>query len=601
MNDMTNDTETDNVNDNNNDRSAKRFKHNDEEGSTTSCIQDLISSSSLVHPPSKSSMVICSKGRVSATENESRHVAPKEYVIHLPPRLTKAAYQTLLSSDSAARPWHLEGRFGSRTHVVEQGVTNGIPILFDRASMEKKASSSMELRQLLNATGVEIVEKEFVRNHRTRQEIPDMDARVHRELEPEGYAIPIISPKPLDKPSRKCDGGPLFTYAELFGGIGGFGVALDALGGKCIFYSEIDERCRETYALNFDTPSHCIHADICQVPDSAFPEELDLLAAGFPCQPFSKLGNQPGFDCHKGRGQLFLEIVRFLKVSRPRSFLLENVPGLIDMKDTLNVILNALRGAGYKVKVEICSARGLVATKRNRLFFVGIRRDLVESRTDNDVSVKTSLSLSDKDAHFFQFPYIPDLKLCAHDILEYESLPRSELDILRLSSAAFEQLNRNKRWRPHQLAWPNVHCDPLTSHYGNAVGRGDSQLVPSCSPHPPRRFSVRECARIMGFPNSFSFCSIRVAAKQGEMAHRKEAYRMLGNAVCPPLIAALAGSVLDAARIELPLRQPQDRFVPCDDNWIVKGRRTAVDLARAALRPSPAPLPAGCIVWGVHK
>ena len=76
---------------------------------------------------------------------------------------------------------------------------------------------------------------------------------------------------------------------------------------------------------------------------------------------------------------------------------------------------------------------------------------------------------------------------------------------------------------------------------------------------------------------------------------------MLGNAVCPPLIAALAGSVLDAAGVELPVRHTQDCLDPCGDNWKVKGRRTAVDLARAALRPSPAPLPAGCIVWAVNK
>jgi DNA (cytosine-5)-methyltransferase 1 len=337
--------------------------------------------------------------------------------------------------------------------------------------------------------------------------------------------------------------------------------------------------------LNFDTPAEFIHGDIYKVPDWAFPKELDLLVGGFPCQPFSKLGEQPGFDCHKGRGQLFLEIVRVLNVSRPKSFLLENVPGLLEMKDTFDVIMDALRGAGYIVKAEVCTARGVTATKRNRLFFVGIRNDLVAPKKDRDTSTSTmQVSLND-DGSSFQFPYIPDLKLCSHDILNYESLPRSELDILRLSPETFEQLNNNKRWRPHQLAWPNGHCDPLTSHYGNAVGRGDSQLVPCCSPYPPRRFSVRECARIMGFPNTFQFCPIRAEENQGEMAHRKEGYRMLGNAVCPPLIAALAGSILDAAGVDT------------SDDWVRKGRRIAAELACAALRHTPVALPAGCIVW----
>lgn len=426
------------------DRACKRSKHN----------------GTLYHPS-----VMCSKGRKSVDSNEP---LPNEYVLHLPPRLTKSAYQILIATDCVARPWHLEGRCGSRTHTVEKGNINGIPIVVDQKGMEEKALQSDELKQLMETEGVHVVEKEFVRNHRTRLDVPEIDATIHPELKPDGYEVPSISPKPLAKQSKS---EVLFTYAELFGGIGGFGVALDALGGKCVFYSEIEERCRETYVLNFDTPADCIHGDICKVRDTAFPKDLDMLVGGFPCQPFSKLGEQPGFDCHKGRGELFLEIVRMLGVSRPRCFLLENVPGLQEMTETLDVILKALREAGYHVKAEICSARGLVATKRKRLFFAGIRNDLISK----DGAAADDLT-SNKD-YVYQFPYIPDLKLCCHDILDYEELPRSELEILRLSSSSWNQLNNNKRWRPHHLAWPNAHCEPLTSHYGNSVGRGESQLV----------------------------------------------------------------------------------------------------------------------------
>jgi site-specific DNA-cytosine methylase len=157
---------------------------------------------------------------------------------------------------------------------------------------------------------------------------------------------------------------------------------------------------------------------------------------------------------------------------------------------------------------------------------------------------------------------------------------------LRLSQSTWSKLSQNNRWKPSHLAWPNRHCDTLTSHYGNAVGRGDSQLVPSSAPHPPRRFSVRECARIMGFPNSYEFCPIRPG--QGEMAHRKEGYRMIGNSVCPPLIASLAGSVLDTAGVNMGKDD--------DKNWTTKGRNVAVDLACSALRTSPVPLPVGCLV-----
>ena len=474
-----------------NSRAYKRAKYTSHDDTSTTSRASDSASACITNVCTQHPLVTCSKGRQPACTS-----APYEYVLHLPPRVTKSAYQTLVASQCVARPWHLEGRFGSRTHVVKKGITNGIPIVVDKKTMEDKALENHELKHLLNVEGIEVVKKEFVRNHRTRLDMPEIDGRVHSELEPKGFHVPSALPKPLER--KKTYNQGLFTYAEMFGGIGGFGVALDALGGRCVFYSEIEERCRETYSLNFDTPEDCIHGDIYQVPDSALPKSLNMLVGGFPCQPFSKLGEQPGFDCHKGRGQLFLEVVRVLRVSRPNCFLLENVPGLGEMRETLNVILQALCEVGYYVKSEICSARGLVATKRKRLFFVGIRKDLVNSS-----------SLTNQASSFFQFPYIPDLKLCCHDILDYETLPQSELEILRLSSSSWTQLNSNKRWRPHQLAWPNGHCAPLTSHYGNSVGRGESQLVPSCSPHLPRRFSVRETARIMGFPNSFRFFPIR--------------------------------------------------------------------------------------------
>lgn len=513
--------------------------------------------------------------------------APKEWVIQIPPRLTKSAYQVLLACHAAPRQWHLEGRFGSRTNVIIKGESNGIPILYNEDQMKKMSLESDDLRDLLKTEGVTVVETNFVQNHRTKDVAPEIDARIHPELEPAGYKIPNIK---QTWPFEKQKGGTAFTYAEMFAGIGGFGVALEALGGKCVFYSELLEDCQSTYKLNFpDTNHNCIHGDIYEVPDSAFPQHLDLLVAGFPCQPFSNLGEQPGFNCEKGRGHLFLQIVRALKLSQPKAFLLENVPGLLGMKDTLDVIVKAFCEAGYRVNAEVCSARGLTATGRKRLFFVGIREDLSIQESEAASTAK-KLSLDDS---CYRFPFIPDLKLCAHDILDYNTLDRVETEILTLTEETFEQLSRNSRWKPHHLAWPNKHCDTLTSHYGNAVGRGDSQLVPSPSPYPPRRFSVRECSRIMGFPNDFQFVDIRQG--QGNMAYRKQCYRMLGNAVCPPLIAALAGSVLDAAGVKM------DRD-SISWTWTQQGLDVAIKLSSAALRPGPTlSLPGGCLFWHAGK
>lgn len=289
------------------------------------------------------------------------------------------------------------------------------------------------------------------------------------------------------------------------------------------------------------------------------------------------MGEQPGFDCPKA-GNLFLEITRFLKRSQPKAFLLENVPGLKTMTETYTHIVKALEVTGYDVSTEVMSARGLTVTGRKRLFFVGLRR----SRQDDD-KVATKI---------FEFPFVPDLQLTFRDILDYDTLPAEELEILRLGESTFNQLLTNKRtWRPSSLAWPNLKGDTLTSHYGNAVGRGESQLVPCCSPHRPRRFSMREMARCMGFPNVYEFLPIR--ERQSPMAYRKENYRMIGNAVCPPLVAVLAGAVLDHCAV--PPLKPNDKDEHhCD--WVQQGRKVAVELAMSATRSEPVCVPRGCLV-----
>jgi hypothetical protein len=121
---------------------------------------------------------------------------------------------------------------------------------------------------------------------------------------------------------------------------------------------------------------------------------------------------------------------------------------------------------------------------------------------------------------------------------------------------------------------------------GNAVGRGESQLVPCKAPQNPRRFSVRECARIMGFPNSYEF--LPPYELQTQMGYRKMHFRSIGNAVCPPLIAVLAGSVLDCCQGVPP---PQHG----NGDWVNLGRIVAIALAKAATRPS-AIVPQGCLL-----
>ena len=405
----------------------------------------------------------------------------------------------------------------------------------------------------------------------------------------------------------------------MFAGIGGFGIALEALGGRCVFCSELDELCRMVYATNLlhhhhsssnsnnnntqdRTSQSIMHGDIYKVPDEAFPKPgtLDLLVGGFPCQPFSSLGQQPGLDCPDGH--LFLQIVRVLRISQPSTFLLENVPGLLQMTDTVKVIVQALEDCGYYVTMEICDARCLTATTRKRLYIVGLRRqpsssplppppqqqDQQPNISATKSSIHTNPRVSSGDP--FQFPYIPDLGLRARDVIDYELLDVDDEDLLRISDEQLHRLNTEKYWKPAHLAWPNTIIDTLVSHYGKSIARGHSQLVPgsarslsnnkctgsATTSSNPRRFTPRECARLMGFPNSY-ILPPSTNVHQCPMAYNKEWYQMFGNAVCPPIIAAIAGAVLD--------RCP-DHVRAAQTDWIEFGRTIAVQLAYDAILPN---------------
>mmetsp|Transcript_41038 Transcript_41038/g.132468 ORF Transcript_41038/g.132468 Transcript_41038/m.132468 type:complete len:314 (+) Transcript_41038:44-985(+) len=162
---------------------------------------------------------------------------------------------------------------------------------------------------------------------------------------------------------------PRFRYAELFAGVGGFRLALDGLGGRCVFASEIDPCAAATYERNFgDAPL----GDITEVPDEDLPAH-DLLTAGFPCQSFSRSGEQRGLG--DARGDLFFEIVRVASRCRPAALLLENVPNLlrVDNGHALHIIVHALTRAGYHCRLQLANAAALVPQHRERLYLAAFR------------------------------------------------------------------------------------------------------------------------------------------------------------------------------------------------------------------------------------
>jgi DNA (cytosine-5)-methyltransferase 1 len=546
-----------------------------------------------------------------------------EWVLVLPPQFTQIVYQLLIRTKCVPRPWHTEGRYGSRTHVhYDTHNPNrrmvGIPVLSaDR--VQAAMTTNVELQNLLQSFDenghrmVDLLYKSYTPSKRAHVP-PPFDAQIHPERAPLDAMSLIADPTVLhripwwppsqpppchqqysdstnDHVQEHCNHPaatiPAFTFAELFAGMGGFGVALEALGGECIFCSEIDATCRMVYTSNLRIAPHNVYGNIHDVTDQELPlrGSLDLLVAGFPCQPFSTLGHQPGLDCPQGN--LFLEIVRVLRISKPHAFLLENVPGLLQMSETIKIIVDALESAGYVVSMEICDARGLTAQTRKRLYVVGLRQqNTTENLTAHIINVSADSSISDTTTvDPFRFPYIPDLGLRAEDVIQYEPLSVEDEELLRISDEQLHRMNTEKYWKPAHLAWPNTIIDTLVSHYGKSVARGHSQLVPGSattdhvSPMStnPRRFTPRECARIMGFPGTYVLPD-KTDPNQCGMARNKEWYQMFGNAVCPPVVAAIAGAILD--------RCPHMSHYDAHTDWITWGRTVAVQLAHSAKLPT---------------
>ena len=169
---------------------------------------------------------------------------------------------------------------------------------------------------------------------------------------------------------------PKFTFIDLFAGIGGFRLAFQELGGKCVFTSEWNHFAQKTYEANFgEVP----FGDITKVNEKEIPDH-DILIAGFPCQPFSiagvskknALGKLHGFK-DETQGTLFFDIARIIDEKRPKTFLLENVKNLVshDKGNTFKVISNTLKELDYSIHFKVLDGKHFVPQHRERIVIVG--------------------------------------------------------------------------------------------------------------------------------------------------------------------------------------------------------------------------------------
>ena len=204
-----------------------------------------------------------------------------------------------------------------------------------------------------------------------------------------------------------------YTFIDLFAGLGGFHIALESLGCKCVFTSELKEDLQQLYKLNFPNTSR-IEGDITKVDLTTIPHH-DILCAGFPCQPFSQAGKRQGFS-DEGRGNMFDYICAIIKErgqvnDKPKFLLLENVSNLKghDNGNTWRIIQERLNTLGYYVSGEILSPHQFgIPQHRKRIYIVGLRKDLVDSneskqfefpigRKENNCDITKIIDAADTD------------------------------------------------------------------------------------------------------------------------------------------------------------------------------------------------------------
>lgn len=207
-----------------------------------------------------------------------------------------------------------------------------------------------------------------------------------------------------------------FRFIDLFAGIGGFRLALESLGGTCVASAEIDSQAMEVYCNNWpnDSSTH----NLGNITDLTILPEHELLVGGVPCQPWSIAGHNKGFD--DPRGQLWGDVIRLLEYNKPQAFIFENVKGLIDPRheDYLNTILSSFKLLGYQIYTKLLNSFDYgVPQNRDRVFIVGIRRDILTSE--------------------YYFPTYQESKIRLYEIFDNLATPDQELPKVLLQRDLF--------------------------------------------------------------------------------------------------------------------------------------------------------------------
>lgn len=307
---------------------------------------------------------------------------------------------------------------------------------------------------------------------------------------------------------------------DLFAGIGGMRIGLEAAGFETAYANDIDVRAAETYRLNFGEIDNSDLFDVVRGEDmSKIPKHFDLLSGGFPCQPFSVAGHKMGFADER-RGQLLFAVIDILKARQPRAVLLENVKYLKhhDDEKTYARIKSELEGAGYYIDAKVLNSMhyGNVPQTRERIYIVGFRspRTLMKFNFPDKVSLTKS---------------VPQL-LEKNVADRYYYTPEDKIIYPRLKETVKSRDKVYQYRRVYVRENRNDVCPTLTA----SMGAGGHNVPIIKDWRGIRKLTPRECSRMQGFPESFTF------PPQFADAHL---YKQIGNSVTVPVVARIAEKI----------------------------------------------------------
>ena len=326
---------------------------------------------------------------------------------------------------------------------------------------------------------------------------------------------------------------------SFFAGCGGLDLGFEQAGFRVVWANEFEPYCRATYVRNHPNTEFVL-GDICKIDPNTIPD-CDGFIGGPPCQSWSVGGKQKGLDDE--RGQLFLKYIELINAKKPKFFVIENVKGMLDdrFKEVFTDFVDRLEKAGYDVQWALLDAVNYrVPQNRERVFFVGFRKELKASYTFPLPTCTEPITLEQAIGDITDEPNrFAGCKMGAIDngTVKCKRYPNHDVFTSKFGSFYYRG-NRRRGWQQPSFTinatadFAPLHpSSPKMMFFGHENWNFQKDKLEEY-----RRMSVRECARIQTFPDSFIFVYNNI----------KEAYRMIGNAVPPRLGNEIAKSIINA-------------------------------------------------------